>query len=89
MAPYLEALGIPCEAVQCAGRRDLLRAVRHVRRLCRRQRVDIVHAHFMDACLAGLTGARLAGVRAASTPATTPDPSPSRTARRSAASTTV
>jgi glycosyltransferase involved in cell wall biosynthesis len=62
LAPHLEARGVPVHQLPYPGRRALPRAVRAVARHCRAHAVDIVHAHFMDACLAGLLGARLAGV---------------------------
>jgi glycosyltransferase involved in cell wall biosynthesis len=62
MAPHLEALGLAAVPLPYAGRHALLGPVRAIERYCRAHAVDIVHAHFMDACLAGLLGARLARV---------------------------
>ncbi|MEO5930678.1 MAG: glycosyltransferase family 4 protein [Candidatus Kapaibacterium sp.] len=63
LAPYLRDKGIVYHHIQYRGKRELPRAIREVYRYCRRNGVEIVHTHFMNACLAGLTGALLAGVR--------------------------
>jgi glycosyltransferase involved in cell wall biosynthesis len=63
MAPYLAACGVRCDPVQFRSRRDVPGAAREVARHCRGNRIEIVHTHFMNACLAGLSGARMAGVR--------------------------
>jgi glycosyltransferase involved in cell wall biosynthesis len=63
MAPYLAACGVPFKAIQYRSKRDVARAARAVARHCHEHRIDIVHTHFMNACLAGLSGARLAGVQ--------------------------
>jgi glycosyltransferase involved in cell wall biosynthesis len=62
MTPYLEAQGVPTYHVPIAGKHALAGAARTIARHCRDRGIDIVHAHFMDACLAGLTGARIADV---------------------------
>ena len=62
LRPHLDALGVPARHLSLAGKHGLVRATRAVARQCQEQAVDIVHAHFVDASLAGLLGARLAGV---------------------------
>jgi glycosyltransferase involved in cell wall biosynthesis len=62
LSPHLHAQGLSASHIPYAGRHDLLRPIRGIERYCRDRAIDIVHAHFMDACLAGLVGARLAGV---------------------------
>jgi glycosyltransferase involved in cell wall biosynthesis len=62
LASYLKALGVEVTCVPCRGRRDAPRVALEVARHCRSRGIDIAHAHFMDACLGGLTGARLADV---------------------------
>ena len=61
--PHIRACGVPTRHFPFSGRHLLPAAVRAIARQCREQGIDIVHAHAMDACLAGLLGARLAGVR--------------------------
>jgi glycosyltransferase involved in cell wall biosynthesis len=61
--PHILACGVPARHLPYSGRQLLPTAVRAIARHCREQGIDIVHAHAMDACLAGLLGARLAGVR--------------------------
>lgn len=63
MAPYLAACGVRCDTIPYRSKRDVPRAARAVARHCRENRIDLVHTHFMNACLAGLSGARMAGVR--------------------------
>jgi len=62
LAPHLEALGVTVQYLPYPGRFALLGAARVIAQYCRANTIDIIHAHFMDACLAGLLGARLAGV---------------------------
>jgi glycosyltransferase involved in cell wall biosynthesis len=61
--PHIRACGVPTRHLPYSGRHLLPVAVRAIARHCREQGIDIVHAHAMDACLAGLLGARLAGVQ--------------------------
>lgn len=64
LEPHLKARGVAVRHVPYAGRHAgaLAAATAAVARHCRAHPTDIIHAHFMDACLAGLLGARLAGV---------------------------
>src|SRR5262249_41398217 len=62
LKPYLEQRGVEAHHIPCAGRPDVLRVARTIARYCRDRNVHLVHAHFMDACLGGLLGARWAGV---------------------------
>jgi glycosyltransferase involved in cell wall biosynthesis len=62
LAPVLDELGIPWTHVPFRRRSDLPRAMRAIWRHCRDVRPDIIHTHFMNACLAGLTVAALRSV---------------------------
>lgn len=59
----LKSLGVPVLRLKYQGKRDLPRTVRALIRHFRTIRPDIVHAHLMDASLAALTAAQLAGVK--------------------------
>jgi glycosyltransferase involved in cell wall biosynthesis len=59
----LAKLGVPVLRLEYRGKRDLPRATRALVRHFRALKPDIVHAHLMDASLAALTAARLAGVK--------------------------
>jgi glycosyltransferase involved in cell wall biosynthesis len=63
LGPPLAALGIRYHHLQIRGRHELGRAILSIKALCQDHRIDIVHAHFTTACLAGLPGALLAGVK--------------------------
>src|SRR5258706_302294 len=62
LAPVLDELGIPWIHVPFRRRSDLPRAMRAIWKHCRDVNPDIIHTHFMNACLAGLTAAALRGV---------------------------
>jgi len=62
LAPVLDSLGIPWTHVPFRRRSDIPRAMRVIWRHCRAYGPDIVHTHFMNACLSGLTVAALRGV---------------------------
>ena len=62
LAPVLREAGVPYRQVRFRGRHDLPRAAWEVRRFCREERFDLVHAHFVNSCLAGLAGSLLAGM---------------------------
>jgi glycosyltransferase involved in cell wall biosynthesis len=62
LAPHLEAKGVDVTHLPFPGRHAVPRAALAVARHCRNRGYDLVHTHFVDAGLAGLTGARLAGV---------------------------
>jgi glycosyltransferase involved in cell wall biosynthesis len=63
LAPHLEAQGVTAVHLPYGGRHALLAPMLAIKRYCQAHTVDVVHTHFMDACLAGLLGASLAGVR--------------------------
>jgi glycosyltransferase involved in cell wall biosynthesis len=63
LKPHLEALGVEAHHIHCIPRRGVFRAAGEVERYCRTRAIEVVHTHFMDACLAGLVGARRAGVK--------------------------
>ena len=62
LQPHLEKLGIEALHIHCPPRWGVFRAAAEVERYCRMRKIDVVHTHFMDACLAGLVAARRAGV---------------------------
>jgi len=62
LAPVLDELGIPWIHVPFRRRADVPRAMRVIWKHCRDVNPDIIHTHFMNACLAGLTAAALRGV---------------------------
>lgn len=62
LAPVLDELGIPWIHVPFGRRTHIPRAMRVIWRHCRDVNPDIIHTHFMNACLAGLTAAALRGV---------------------------
>ncbi len=65
LLPHIRARGVEAEHLVFPGRNvfSIPRAARTIARTCRDRRFDIVHTHAMDACLAGLLGAWMAGVR--------------------------
>ena len=62
LAPVLDELGIPWIHVPFRRRSDVPRAMRAIWKHCRDVNPDMIHTHFMNACLAGLTAAALRGV---------------------------
>jgi glycosyltransferase involved in cell wall biosynthesis len=54
---------IPCLLVKYHGKKDLPRATVLIYQYLVKQKIDIVHTHLLDANLAGLTAAWLAGVK--------------------------
>jgi glycosyltransferase involved in cell wall biosynthesis len=62
LAPLLDSLGIPWIHVPFRRRAHIPRAARVIWRHCRDMSPHIVHTHFMNASLAGLTAAALARV---------------------------
>jgi len=62
LAAVLDEMGIPHTTLRCRRRFDVWRLAAGIYRWCRRHRPAILHAHFTNACLAGLPAARLAGV---------------------------
>jgi glycosyltransferase involved in cell wall biosynthesis len=62
LAPGLREAGVPFHQIRFRGRSDLPRAAWEIRRFCLAGRFDLVHAHFVNSCLAGLAGSALAGI---------------------------
>ena len=62
LAPLLDALGIAWIHIPFRRRAHIPRAMRTIGRYCRDVKPHIVHAHFMNACLSGLTAAAMARV---------------------------
>jgi glycosyltransferase involved in cell wall biosynthesis len=61
--PHLLAgRGHHVEIISYAGRRHLPRAIVQLRKIFRKMRPDIVHAHLADASIAGMIAARLSGI---------------------------
>jgi glycosyltransferase involved in cell wall biosynthesis len=58
----MRELGVPTLAIDADGRRDLPRATLRLARWLRRNPVDVVHTHLLEASVVGLAAARLAGV---------------------------
>jgi glycosyltransferase involved in cell wall biosynthesis len=65
LLPHIRAGGVEADHLVYPGRHafSVIRAARTIARICRDRGVDVVHTHAMDACLAGLLGARMAGVK--------------------------
>ena len=63
LAKYLEEQKAPLLHIPFEGKKDLPKAVFQIHRYLREQGIDTVHAHLLDAGLAGLLAARLALVR--------------------------
>jgi glycosyltransferase involved in cell wall biosynthesis len=62
LAPLLESLGIAWIHIPFRRRAHIPAAIFAIWRYCREVKPHIVHTHFMNACLAGLTAAALARV---------------------------
>ena len=54
---------MPCQHIRFSKRSQVPAAMRKIVQFCRGRRFDLVHTHFVNACLAGLPGSRLAGVK--------------------------
>lgn len=61
-ASFLRSHNLPALHIQYGGKRDLPRAIRVIHAYLRERRIEIVHTHFMLACLCGLASAALARV---------------------------
>jgi glycosyltransferase involved in cell wall biosynthesis len=59
---FLVHRGVRCYRIPYRGKQDLLKAIYRIAVLLRKERTDVVHCHLFDACIAGLTAARLIGV---------------------------
>ena len=60
---FLDSIDIPFSVVPFRGKRDLPRAVKQIYHHCKAHNIQIIHTHFMNACLSGLLAAKLAGVK--------------------------
>jgi glycosyltransferase involved in cell wall biosynthesis len=63
IAGELRETGVPYHHIRFTSRLHLPGAMCKIFQFCRRQHYDLVHTHFMNACLSGLTGSRFAGVK--------------------------
>jgi glycosyltransferase involved in cell wall biosynthesis len=63
IAGEIRTAGAPCHHIHFGNRSHLPRAMRQIFQFCRSRNYDLVHTHFMNACLPGLTGSRLAGTK--------------------------
>jgi glycosyltransferase involved in cell wall biosynthesis len=63
IARELKEEGVPCHHIRFSNRLQVPAAMRKIFQFCRRQRYDLAHTHFMNACLAGLPGSFLAGIK--------------------------
>jgi len=63
LADKVEAAGATTTLVPYRAKRDLPAAITRLTKLLRHDRPDIVHTHLLDASVAGLTAAVLAGVK--------------------------
>ncbi|QHT70550.1 glycosyltransferase family 4 protein [Rhodocytophaga rosea] len=60
---HLKAHQIKVDRIRYKGKKDLPNAIYRIYTILRKEHTQIVHCHMFDACVAGLTAARLAGVR--------------------------
>jgi glycosyltransferase involved in cell wall biosynthesis len=65
LAGYLTAQNIPYYSIKYSSKYsiNLFVAIWKIYRYCRKNKIDIIHTHGVDACLAGLIGAYFAGVK--------------------------
>jgi len=63
IAAELEEQGVPCHHLRFSRRLQAPTAMWRIFHFCRQRHYDLVHTHFVNACLAGLPGSRLAGIR--------------------------
>jgi glycosyltransferase involved in cell wall biosynthesis len=59
---FLRGRGEDVLRIEYRGKKDLPGAIFRIARFLRRRNTRVVHCHLFDACVAGLVGARLAGV---------------------------
>lgn len=59
---YLRLNNIQVIRIPYRGKKDLAKAIVSIYRILKREKIQIVHCHLFDACVAGLTAARLAGI---------------------------
>jgi len=62
MAAFLESRSVPVYHFTFRSNADLITIMFKMVALMRRNKYDIVHTHLIEACLTGLTAARLAGI---------------------------
>lgn len=58
---FVRSRGLPFVRIPYHGKRDLMKAIWRTIQFLRRQKSDAVHCHLFDACIVGLTAAKLAG----------------------------
>ncbi|HEY6350701.1 MAG TPA: glycosyltransferase family 4 protein [Candidatus Angelobacter sp.] len=63
IAVELKEEGVPCHHIRFSKRLQVPTAMRKIFHFCRQQHFDVVHAHFVNACLSGLPGSHLAGIK--------------------------
>ena len=63
LVEYLIKHNIPCLSIKYSGIQNLFWATWQIYRYCRRNKIDIVHAHGVDPCLASFIAAYFAGVQ--------------------------
>ncbi len=65
LAEYLTAQNLPFCSIKYSSKYsfNLFVAIWKIYRYCRKNKIDIIHTHGVDACLAGLIGACFAGVK--------------------------
>jgi glycosyltransferase involved in cell wall biosynthesis len=60
---FLLQKGVPVLRVTYRGKKDLPKAIIQITRFLLREKIQVVHCHLFDACIAGLLAAKLAGVK--------------------------
>lgn len=60
---YLRINKINVQRVLYHGKNDLPKAILTIYRILKKEKTQIVHCHLFDACIAGLTAAKVAGVK--------------------------
>jgi len=63
IAAELKESGVPCYHLRFSKRLHVPAAIQRIFQFCRKRHYDLVHTHFMNACLSGLPGSGLAGVK--------------------------
>ncbi len=60
---YLQMNKINVQRVVYHSKKDIPKAISRIYKLLKKEKTHIVHCHLFDACIAGLTAAKLAGVK--------------------------
>lgn len=60
---YLQNKKINVQRISYQGKKDLPNAIFTIYRILKKEKNQVVHCHLFDACIAGLTAAKLAGVK--------------------------